>query len=199
MTLPSEYFDALYEGNDDPWSFRTRWYESRKRRLTLAALPAERYERTFEPGCSIGILTKALATRSELVVAMDVSATALQHAAHLAPRNVELCQGAVPACWPAGQFDLVVLSEVGYYLDQADCAVLADRAADSTRDLVAVHWRHPVADYPMCGDDVHELLGSAARSRGLIPLVSHVESDFRLEVWSSDSRSVAAREGLVPT
>ncbi len=197
MTLPRAYFDALYEENDDPWSFRTRWYEARKRLLTMAALPEERYGSTFEPGCSIGILTDELAVRSDRVVAMDVSAGALRQAARRVPPNVQLRQGAVPADWPPGRFDLVVLSEVGYYLDRDACGLLADRAMSSTQDLIAVHWRHPVREYPLTGDEVHAVLDDAAEARGLARLVSHVEADFRLDVWSSDSRSVATRGGLV--
>lgn len=198
MTLPGAYFDALYREKDDPWSFRSRWYESRKRRLTMGALAAERYAYTFEPGCSIGILTADLAARSEHLLAMDVSAHALRQAARNVPPNVELRHGAIPADWPSGQFDLVVLSEIGYYLDRQDCRCLAERALSSTRELIAVHWRHPVRDYPLSGDEVHAILNDAARTRGLAPLVGHVEADFRLEVWSADPRSVATRSGLLP-
>jgi hypothetical protein len=38
-----EYFESLFEGSDDPWQFRTRWYEARKRALRLACLPAAHY------------------------------------------------------------------------------------------------------------------------------------------------------------
>jgi hypothetical protein len=165
----------------------------------MAALPGERYGSTFEPGCSIGILTDELAARSDRVLAMDVSAGALRQAARRVPPNVELRPGAVPADWPSGRFDLVVLSEVGYYLDRDDCGSLADRATSSTQDLVAVHWRHPVSEYPLTGDEVHAVLSDAAEAGGLAQLVSHVEADFRLDVWSCDSRSVATRGGLVAT
>ena len=57
MSIRPEYFDALYAANDDPWSFTERWYERRKRALTIAALPHARYSRAFEIGCSIGTLT----------------------------------------------------------------------------------------------------------------------------------------------
>ncbi|MFE7421819.1 hypothetical protein [Rhodococcus sp. NPDC057529] len=59
------YFDAMYAASPDPWGFGDRWYEQRKYALTLAALPRPRYRRAFEPGCSIGILTAALAHRCD--------------------------------------------------------------------------------------------------------------------------------------
>jgi hypothetical protein len=60
---------------------------------------------------------------------------------------------------------------------------------------VACHWRHPVADYPLSGDEVHELL---RRQSGLDLLVEHVEEDFRLDVLvTPPAVSVARREGLV--
>ena len=36
--------------------------------------------------------------------------------------NVELAVGVVPAQWPSGRFDLVVLSEIGYYFDRRGLA-----------------------------------------------------------------------------
>ncbi|MDT5029117.1 MAG: hypothetical protein QOE61_5543 [Micromonosporaceae bacterium] len=44
--------------------------------------------------------------------------------------------------WPAGPFDLIVLSEVGYYLDADDLARMLDSAVASLEpagDLVALH------------------------------------------------------------
>ena len=38
MSVATPYFDQLFAGNDDPWAFRQRWYEQRKRALTLAVL-----------------------------------------------------------------------------------------------------------------------------------------------------------------
>ena len=52
MSVADSYFDELFQGNDDPWAFKQRWYERRKRALTLAALPRERYASVFEPGCA---------------------------------------------------------------------------------------------------------------------------------------------------
>jgi trans-aconitate methyltransferase len=197
VTLPSEYFEDIYAQHHDPWGFRSRWYEARKRALTLAALTEDRYGSVFEPGCSIGILTAALAARSDEMLAMDISSRALEQAARDLPADVRLQRGSVPDDWPDRHFDLIVLSEVGYYLDHLDCRLLARLAVGSADELVAVHWRHPVADYPLTGDEVHDHIRDSAEDAGLKCVVAHREADLRLDVWSRDHRSVAARNGLV--
>lgn len=40
MSVEDSYFNELFLNSDDPWAFKQRWYERRKRALTLAALPA---------------------------------------------------------------------------------------------------------------------------------------------------------------
>ena len=196
MSLDGSYFDRLYEADADPWQFRTREYETRKRNLTLACLPDRHYGSCFEPGAAIGVLSAELAGRCDHVLAMDISAAALRLAEKDLPENVLLRHGAVPRDWPDGSFDLVVLSEVGYYLDRSDCSELAGLAVRNAQDLLVVHWRHPVADYPLSGDEVHELLAEAALGAGMQQLVDHREDDLRLDVWSHDARSVAVRTGV---
>lgn len=196
MSLDSSYFDCLYEADDDPWHFRTRYYEARKRDLTLACLPERHYGSCFEPGAALGVLSGELAGRCDKVLAMDISAAALRLAGCDLPENVLLRQGTVPRDWPNGSFDLVVLSEVGYYLDRADCSELVRLAVLHARDLVAVHWRHPVAEYPLSGDEVHDLLTEAAHGLDMHLLVEHREADLRIDVWSHDARSVAERTGV---
>jgi Nodulation protein S (NodS) len=196
MSLNASYFDHLFDADADPWQFRTRDYETRKRMLTMACLPERHYRSCFEPGAAIGVLSTELARRCDQVLAMDISATAVRLAQDDLPQNVLMRQGAVPHDWPTGSFDLVVLSEVGYYLDQEDCSALTRLAARSAHDLVAVHWRHPVAEYPLSGDEVHELLAEAALAAGMQQLVDHREADLRIDVWSHDARSVAVRTGV---
>lgn len=195
MTLPIGYFDRLYAADPDPWGFTSRWYEQRKYALAMAALTAPAYERGLEIGCSVGVLTAALASRVSSLTAIDPSAVALTAARTRVPPSVRLVQGAVPQQWPAGIYDLVVLSEVGYYLDDTDLRLLLDLIQ---RDLapggavLACHWRHPVEDYPLTGDQVH-----AALARW--PRVSRVEEeDFLLDVLAPDGAvSVARQQGLV--
>jgi len=202
VTLGAGYFDAMYAAASDPWGFEERWYEQRKYAVTLAQLPAARYRSAFEPGCSIGVLTHLLARRCDALLSCDVAAGAVSAAAQrtrdLCPVRVE--RRDIPGQWPSGRFDLIVFSEILYYfgdrdLEQVlDCAVAA---LEPQGTLLAVHWRHPVADYPRSGDDVHRVL--AARP-GLARLVRHEEPDFLAEVYirtDGAPASMAQATGLV--
>jgi SAM-dependent methyltransferase len=198
-SLPTAYFTDMYQHDPDPWHFEERWYEQRKRDLTMAVLPRRRFSSAFEPACSIGLLTERLAARCDRLLATDVVDAAVARAAQrLADQpHVRVTRAAMPGEWPPGRFDLVVLSELGYYLDTDDLATLAAAARDALTDdgcLVACHWRHRVADYPGTGDAVHRVLRSTA---GLITLATHTEEDFLLEVLARPSFvSVARYEGL---
>lgn len=207
MSLPEEYFAAVYDGAADPWGFTDRWYEERKRAVTLAALPQRRYAAAYEPGCSLGVLTSDLAGRCDALLAADLSPVALAAARRrLASQpHVTLAQQVLPRDWPDGTFDLVVLSELLYYLDDADLRQVCAQAAGAVGPggtLLSVHWRHPVVDYPQTGDAVQRAVADAARGR-LVQTVVHVEDDLDLSVHvrpgpdEDPARlSVAARDGL---
>lgn len=201
MSLEPSYFESLYAGSADPWGFRSRFYEQRKRALTLASLPAPRFGSAFEPGCSFGLLTAGLARRCDRLLATDVvpDVVAAARRAVADQPHVRVEVAGVPAGWPEGVFDLIVLSELGYYLGTADLADLVERLDGSLSPegvVVACHWRHPVEDYPLTGDDVHEMLLASGR---LAALARHHERDFRLDVLVRPPvRSVAQREGLLP-
>ncbi|QLL07167.1 SAM-dependent methyltransferase [Mycobacterium vicinigordonae] len=198
--LPDAYFDRMYADADDPWQLSARWYEQRKYAITLALLPRERYRHAFEPGCSIGALTTLLSTRCERITAVDVAEAALRGAdTGLRERGsrdrVTLSRGSLDEQWPAGPFDLLVLSEVAYYLHadalaatlRRECPRLAPDAS-----VIAAHWRHPVADYPLTGDAAHAVI---AATPGLASLGCYRDRDVIIEVFDNgDSRSVAARE-----
>ncbi len=202
MSLDAGYFDQMYAAADDPWELATRWYEARKYALSLALLPERHYQEAFEPGCSVGVLTALLAARCGHVLAWDTSADAVRSAAArtAALPNVAVHHSAVPGDWPPGQFDLIVFSEVLYYFAGAELDRVLDRGVASLRpggSLLAVHWRHPVAEYPRSGDDVHGVL--AAR-RDLDLRVGHTEADFHAGVYQRAGCprvSVAEAEGLV--
>ena len=183
MTEPA-YFDELYGHAYDPWGLASSPYEARKYALTLAALPSRRYRRAFEPGCAIGVLTALLASRCDDLVAWDGATRALEQARRRV-RAPHVCfeQRRVPGDWPPGSFDLIVVSELLYFLSATDRASVRDRALASLAPgghLVAVHWRHAFAEAATDGDQAHAELAAASDLRRV---VHHVESDFRLDVW----------------
>ncbi len=202
MTLGPEYFDAMYAAAPDPWSLRTRWYEARKYAISIAMLPGQRYRNAFEPGCSVGVLTGMLAPRCDRLLSCDMAPAAVKAASEHTARfpNVTVERRAIPGDWPPGRFDLIVLSEFLYYFGGADLDRVLDLAFAALRPagtLLAVHWRHPVAEYPRSGDDVHTALG---RRAGLAKLADHTETDFLAQVYLRPDGapvSVAQAEGLV--
>lgn len=177
-------FDDLHRDNDDPWSVVTSWFERRKRRVTLAALPDERYGRVLEIGCSVGLLAHELSARCDDLVALDRSDVAVERARHRL-RDVPHAQvepAVVPHDWPTGAFDLVVISEVGYFLSPFELEGLLARVRSSLKPhghVVLCHWRHPIVGWPLDGDRVHDLWRAASAQE---PLVVHRERDFLLEV-----------------
>jgi SAM-dependent methyltransferase len=192
------YFDELYARHEDPWGYTSRWYEQRKRALTLASLPEQRYGSVLEIGASIGVLAEALASRADRLLAIDVSAAAVERAAlRLAPlEHVRVEHHDITRGMPSGPFDLVVLSEVGYYLGRDALAAVLRSIRESLSpagELVTVHWRHPIEGLDLDGDAVQAAVGEL----GLRRLARHEEEDVLLEVHARDGRSVARRTGLV--
>lgn len=184
-SLPTSYFDALYAGSDDPWSFDSSDYERAKYQATLAALPRPRYRRVLEIGCSIGVLTEKLASRCDQLVAMEPAGKALAQARarcrHLA--HVAFLQAKAPDDWPDGRFDLILLSEVVYYLSPDDVARLAARVVGSLApegEVELVHWIRET-DYPLSGDEAVERF-IAAQPDALRLLGQQRTQDYRLDL-----------------
>ncbi|MCC9197406.1 bifunctional PIG-L family deacetylase/class I SAM-dependent methyltransferase [Arthrobacter sp. zg-Y820] len=194
---PREVFEDLYQTSSDPWQFESSFYEHRKRALSLAMLPRPRFASVFEPGCSIGVLTQELAARAQAVTATDISDSALDLARRrlAAAPHVRLAQGAVPQDWPEGRFDLVVVSEIGYFLQPSELRDLAARTEASLTDdgvILLCHWRHPNDGWELTGDQVHEVFRAQG---GLRVLAEHCEEDFRIDVLV---RTAAASAGPGP-
>lgn len=193
-------FDQLYaDHGDDPWGYRTRFYEQRKRDIVVASLPRAHYTSILECAASNGELAAALAPRCDQLLACDAAELAVRAArerlAQFAHARVE--QRVLPDQWPEGSFDCIVVSELGYYLSDRALGALYRRAIGAlTRrgTLILCHWLHPIQGCPRRGAAVHAAFVPPC---SWTQVAAHREADFALEVWSRDSISVAAREGLV--
>ncbi|QOT82166.1 methyltransferase domain-containing protein (plasmid) [Cupriavidus basilensis] len=192
------HFDALYARSDDPWSYRNSWYEARKRNLVLALLDRPRFRSAFEPGCGNGELSAVLALRCDSLLAADMHPRAVDVARQCLARmaNVHVMPLSVPAGWPRGIFELIVISELAYYLSDAGVEHMAHRVRRTLAPgglLLACHWRRPFGERMISSERAHELLGQHA---GLDCIATHVEADFLMQAWTRGGRSVAAREGI---
>ncbi|MDO9379683.1 MAG: SAM-dependent methyltransferase [Nocardioidaceae bacterium] len=180
MTGP-DYFDRVYADAADPWRLASSAYEHRKYAATLAALDRDRYGRVFEPGCSVGVLTAMLAERTDDLVAWDRSAVAVEQARVRAP-GATVSVGVVPGEWPSGRFDLVVLSELVYYLDHHARARVLEQLVGCLAEggeVLAVHWVHPFEEAETDGPTVHRELRAVA---GLEPVVHRDDPDYELDL-----------------
>jgi SAM-dependent methyltransferase len=197
--LPDEYFEDIYATAQDPWRLAERWYEERKYAITMAMLPSRRYRHAFEPGCSIGVLTEKLITRCDRVTSCDVAQVALDATRDRVGERegLTLRRLSLDAEWPAEDFDLVVLSEVAYYLHPDTLRLVVDREfarLEAGTTLVAAHWRYAVDDYPISGDQANALIAATADMTGL---AHYVDDDVVIDVMvKGPTDSVAVRGGV---
>lgn len=166
-------FEQRWRGDADPWGYATSGYERDKYAATLAACGNAPLGRVLELGGANGVFSALLADRSRRLETLDCSPTAVALARErVGPReHVALRVGTVPEDLPvAAPFDLVVASEILYYLDDAAFARTLDRlpsllAPDGR--LVAVHWTGDAPDLARSASATHRAL---AAHPGLRPL-----------------------------
>lgn len=177
-----DYFRALYAADPDPWKFASSEYEQRKYKATLDAMTKQKYRRGFEVGCSIGVLTDLLAGRADALLAVDVDPVTLERAnvRCAAHTHIDFTQMVIPRDWPDGAFDLIVLSEILYFLAPKDIVRAAELALQSLPQdgcIILVHWTGPT-DYPCSGDEAADLF---IAETGLTH-THRREQDYRLDV-----------------
>jgi SAM-dependent methyltransferase len=184
-TTSAEFFERKYREHADPWNFAQSDYEQSRYEAIIGALGRRRYERAFEPGCSVGELTWRLATKCRQVDAMDISAAAIDRAKRRCSGlpNVDLRVGGLPHQIPDGTFDLIVFSEIGYYFEEThlqDLAKTLVQRIGPSGTLLAAHWLGTSKDHVLSGDRVHEILRSLD---GLRLVYSERHEGFRLDRW----------------
>ncbi len=180
---PRQTFERLYRDDPDPWDFATSPYEIAKRAQTLAALPEMRFASVLEVGCGPGFLTLDLAAKADRLLALDISqeAIGMAKARTASLPHVACRRAAVPADWPEGTFDLIVLSEVLYFLPADDIAHVSRLSAASLRPggaCLLVNWTGE-NDLPVSGDEAVERFGNAAAWQ-----VAHADSreSYRIDL-----------------
>lgn len=180
-------YERRFRDDPDPWNMRTSQYERAKRAATLRACGTPRRSRILELGAANGVLAEALGELGDSIIAIEAvaSAAALARARLASVAGAEVVEGLIPRSVPPGPYDLVVASEILYYLDEpsyrSTLDLLPSWMALGGR-LVAVHWRPGGPERPRSADRVHADLAA-------LPPLTRVcgsdrrDGDYRLDVF----------------
>lgn len=147
-STPADHFERLYAEKGDPWDLATSEYEVQKYAATIAALGGRRFTNAIEIGCSIGTLTARLAPLCDALLGVDYVEAPLNEARQrcAALPQVRFRRMSIPDEWPEGAFDLMMVSEVLYFMSADDHAALArrcDQAATTSATILMVNWLGP--------------------------------------------------------
>ena len=184
-TTTQAFFEAKYASASDPWSFATSEYEIARYKAIIAALGDRRYACAFEPGCSIGVLTALLSKHCDQVYAADISPTAVRHAQQRCQDvgNVQIVCDSLASTEVSGPFDLIILSEIGYYFEAEELQRLITQLVSKLSPhgtFLAAHWLGSSTEHILTGDHVHEIISS----NDMLELqCSERHAGFRLDKW----------------
>ena len=193
-TTAGKDFDAMYEDGQDPWGFASSFYEARKRDLVLSMLRRSHYRSVLEVGCADGALSAVLAARSDRVVCLDVSAAALEQARARGLTNCVFVQGAAPEALDPldppnppveGPFDLVILSEVGYFMTPLAWLTTLRRSRAALApggEIVLVNWLGETQGIPLDGWTVHAQALAAVEAPALPVTASYRDAEVAVDV-----------------
>jgi SAM-dependent methyltransferase len=177
-------FERRYRREGDPWGYRSSVYEHAKYDATLSACGPGPFASALELGGSIGVFSARLAQRCDALTTIDGSPTAVAAArtrlAGLA--HARALVGEIPAAIGPGDHDLVVASEILYYLDDDALAATLERLHEvliAGGRIVAVHWRPPGPERPQTAAAVHARLRSLP---WLHPISDRRTADYLLDV-----------------
>lgn len=144
----STKFDRLYALDDDPFNIESSEYEAQKALDFNALLSKPRYAAILDVGCGTGRVTRRLASIADTVHGVDFSAEAIRRGREFCAdlQNVVFDTADMRAYRPARRFDLIVCSEVLYYLSGNDLELALESisaAAAPQAEIIAVtRWDH---------------------------------------------------------
>jgi 2-polyprenyl-3-methyl-5-hydroxy-6-metoxy-1,4-benzoquinol methylase len=183
----ADHFRRIYASGPDPWGFASSPYEQAKYQRTIEALGGRRFASALEIGCSIGVLTRMLAGHCDRLLGIDVVPEPLAAARGRCADLpwVSFAEMQAPDRWPDGRFDLIVFSEVLYFLDRTDihrCANLARNSVLPNATIVLVNWLG-CSDDPCSGDEAADTFVEVCTGRCQSRQVQR-EVGYRIDVIS---------------
>lgn len=197
------FWDVLFQ-EEDPWNYGSA-YEQEKYARQLQMLPVERPKRALELACAEGHFTCQLAPRVGYLVAADISIQALKRARARCGehRNVDFAQLDLTAEALPQDMDLIVCSEVLYYLnDEAELESVAKRLFSALRPgghLVTAHAFVLKDNMSRTGFDWDNPYGAQtiARVVGSVPDLA-LEASMQAELYRVDRYRRLFSEEIAP-
>jgi trans-aconitate methyltransferase len=140
-------FEQKFRANIDPWNYTTSPFERYKRDVLVRACGCRTFGRGLELACAIGVTSRCLGQRCLRLLAVDSSLTALAEAKRRTrdSERITFRRAVLPNETPRGPFDLIVASEIAYYINQHALSQLLRKLemalAPSGRIVVLNHTR----------------------------------------------------------
>ncbi len=182
------HLSDLYAHDPDPWDHGSSDYERGKHDATVRAAGPRRWRNALEIGCGNGVLAERLAPHCARLTAMDCipSAVALARARLRRLPNVTVCEGDATAL-PVAAPDLVVLSEMLYFLQPDEVSALAGTIAHHAAPdgrVVSVNWLGSTGER-LSGREAADLF---ARGFGRWRRTRHQQRHYLLDVFDAPQR-----------
>lgn len=152
MTRPidPEGFEAMFRQDADPWDYARSPFEAFKRGVLLRACGGRLFGRGLELACANGETSRALARRCLRLLALDASPTVVAEARRrVANPRLTFVVARLPDETPSGPFDLIVASELLYYMPRGTMDELLDRLVAALAPggrMVVLHHTIPFDD-----------------------------------------------------
>lgn len=192
-------FEAMYRLDIDPWRYATSPFERFKRGVLLAACGFGPFGRALELACGAGVTSRALAPRCLRLLALDSSATAIDAARRRGGTTpgVRYLRATLPEGMPRGPFDLIVASEILYYLPPAALDGLLRRMERALAPGGRLVTLHHLVDFD---DAAIRPAAAQARARRLLgrrltPLFAREAGRFQALAFGRPRRSPGASPG----
>ena len=181
------FFEAMYQGAEDPWNFAISQYEQQRYAAMDARLGEQKFALAFEPACSVGVFTQRLGRRCDAVIASDAAPTAVQQARQRcqAMSHVQIDRAELPDEMPTQSFDLIVFAECGYYFPIEQLRLITKHLCDRMSPggvLLACHSLLEWTDHRLHGATVHELIDAEPRWR-IESSPQPTDGRYRLDYW----------------
>ncbi len=202
-----DYWNHLFR-REDPWNY-TGAYEQTKYRHTLELLPTQDIANALEIGCAEGLFTAMLAPRTRSLLAVDISAAALARARNRCAGmlHVSFLEHDIANGVPGDGYDLIVCSEILYYLRDSDAlAAFARRVRESLGvggHLVMTHANMVSDDRNETGFDFNEIgvkfIGEAFAGCDGLEFVRELRTDlYRVQLFRRSTEARVSEEATVP-